>query len=140
MRRISAEDEKRQAVRNDRFSVHISFTNFCRYNGEKRLQSGYRQLCKLHIKRTKLLKMFYLTFGLQYGIIYIEGNNKTSPSEMECRTMKRRLNKKHLAEFITGVMMWAFFIWIIASVIDVDIHNTVPNPHYAVWNIFNLFF
>ena len=54
--------------------------------------------------------------------------------------MKRRLNKKHLMEFITGVMMWAFFIWIIASVIDVDIHNTVPNPQYAVWNIFNLFF
>ena len=91
-------------------------------------------------KLNEKLFNFLLTNYLKCSIIIIEGNNKTSPSEMECRTMKRRLNKKHLMEFITGVMMWAFFIWIIASVIDVDIHNTVPNPQYAVWNIFNLFF
>ncbi len=55
--------------------------------------------------------------------------------------MKRRLNKKHLAEFIIGAIGWLFFIWLVASVIDTDLHNTMtPNPIYADWNIFNILF
>lgn len=55
--------------------------------------------------------------------------------------MRRRLNKKHLAEFIIGVISWLFFIWLVASVIDTDLHNTmIPNPIYADWNIFNILF
>ena len=55
--------------------------------------------------------MFYLTFDLKCGIIYIEGKEIQSPTyRMECRTMKRRLNKKHLVEFIIGVISWLFLI------------------------------
>ena len=54
--------------------------------------------------------------------------------------MKRKLNKKHLAKFIIGVISWLFLIWLVASVIDTDLHNTMtPNPIYADWNIFNNF-
>ena len=86
--------------------------------------------------------MFYLTFDLKCGIIYIEGKEIQSPTyRMECRTMKRRLNKKHLVEFIIGVIGWLFLIWLVASVIDTDLHNTMtPNPIYADWNIFNILF
>lgn len=85
--------------------------------------------------------MFYLTFGLKCGIIYIEGKRNTFPIyRMECRTMRRRLNKKHLAEFIIGAMGWLCIIWLVASVIDTDLHNTTPNPIYADWNIFNILF
>ena len=86
--------------------------------------------------------MFYLTFDLKCGIIYIEGKRNTIPPtyRMECRTMKRKLNKKHLAKFIIGVISWLFLIWLVASVIDTDLHNTMtPNPIYADWNIFNNF-
>lgn len=54
--------------------------------------------------------------------------------------MRRRLNKKHLAEFIIGAMGWLCIIWLVASVIDTDLHNTTPNPIYADWNIFNILF
>lgn len=55
--------------------------------------------------------------------------------------MKRKLNKRHLAEFIIGTINWLFFIWIVASVIDTDLHNTMmPSPIYADWNIFNILF
>lgn len=86
--------------------------------------------------------MFCLTFGLKCGIIYIEGKKKYNPPtyRMECRTMKKRLNKKHLVEFVIGAMGWLYIIWLVASVIDTNLHNTAPNPVYADWNIFNILF
>lgn len=96
----------------------------------------------MHIKRIKLLKIFCLTFNLKYGIIYIEGKRDTIPTyRLECRTVKRKLNKKYLVEFIINVIGWLILIWIVASVIDTDLHNTtIPNPIYADWNIFNILF
>ena len=53
----------------------------------------------------------------------------------------RKLNKKHLAEFIVSAMGWLLLVWIVASVVDTDLHNTMlPHPIYADWNIFNILF
>ena len=81
--------------------------------------------------------MFCLTFHLKYGIIYIGEKKKI---EMELCQMKRTLNKKHLLDFIMWVILIGVFLWIIASIIDIDLHNNTINPQYANWNLFNLFF
>ena len=57
--------------------------------------------------------------------------------------MKRKLNKKHLLDFVVCVILTGVFLWIMASIIDIDLHNNT-NPQYAKqyanWNLFNLFF
>lgn len=54
--------------------------------------------------------------------------------------MKRTLNKKHLLDFVVCVILTGVFLWIMASIIDIDLHNNTINPQYANWNLFNLFF
>lgn len=56
---------------------------------------------------------------------------------------RRRLNKKHLVEFVLYVACLFVFIWIFASFIDTNLHNQPFTAHYgefAEWNIFIKFF
>lgn len=94
-------------------------------------------------KKNKNVENILLDFWLEIWYYIYRGKKEYNPPtyRMEYRTMKRKLNKRHLAEFIIGAINWLFFIWIVASVIDTDLHNTMmPSPIYADWNIFNILF
>lgn len=93
-------------------------------------------------KKNKIVENVLLDFWLEMWYYIYRGKKKYNPPtyRMECRTMKKRLNKKHLVEFVIGAMCWLCIIWLVASVIDTDLHNTAPNPVYADWNIFNILF
>ena len=57
--------------------------------------------------------------------------------------MKKRLNKKHCVEFILSVICILFFAYLLASFIDVNLHNhpfTDSYGNYADWNIFTIIF
>jgi hypothetical protein len=57
--------------------------------------------------------------------------------------MKRKLNKKHCADFILSVICILFFAYLLASFIDTNLHNhpfTDSYGNYADWNIFNIIF
>lgn len=52
---------------------------------------------------------------------------------------RRRLNKKHLVEFILSVICIFICVWVFASFIDTNLHNQPFSAHYgefAEWNIF----
>mgnify|MGYP004705714729 FL=1 len=93
-------------------------------------------------KKNKIVENVLLDFWLEMWYYIYRGKKEIQSQtyRMECRTMRRKLNKKHLVEFIVSVMGWLCLIWIIASVIDTDLHNTTPNPIYTDWNIFNILF
>ncbi len=57
--------------------------------------------------------------------------------------MKRKLNKKHCIDFILSVICILFFIYLLISFIDTNLHNqpfTDSYGKYADWNIFNILF
>ena len=54
---------------------------------------------------------------------------------------KRRISKKRIAYALLVLLSYLFIFWILASVIDTNIHNN-PNDAYgqfASWNLFNKF-
>lgn len=91
-------------------------------------------------KKDKIVENVLLDFSLEIWYYIYRGKKKIKPSEMELCQMKRTLNKKHLLDFVMWVILIGVFLWIMASIIDIDLHNNTINPQYANWNLFNLFF
>lgn len=53
----------------------------------------------------------------------------------------RKLNRRRIVLKSSALgALCAFDIWLIASWIDVILHNLDPNPVYQAWNFFTLFF
>lgn len=57
----------------------------------------------------------------------------------EIRRHRRMRRCKAALEILVLSALCAFGVWVVASWIDIILHNTYPNPVYQIWNFFTLF-
>ena len=106
--------------------------------------TGERKVIKMASTRNHLFKS--LTeggMGTLEAIDFINGvekweNHISQPVKPVERSKKNKKGLKRFLKLLVALLFVAealFFLWVIASWVDIVLHNLHPNPEYQPWNL-----